>query len=173
MKETLLENRLRALENQMVQNMCIQTAVTTQMALQYRFCGTPHYHPLQSMNGFIPPMQQPMNVNYLQAMPMCNRMLIFTRPVGVFNPSYPINIQEYIPQINAQKVYQRTPNMPNVNLQHNIKHQTPKVQNNFVQQQQPRFNEGEIINSQQAQRCTQNRHKMNDTQSQDILSREQ
>ena len=50
MKEMLLESRLKAIENQMVQNMCIQTAITTQIALQSRFYtpspysyGPPHF----------------------------------------------------------------------------------------------------------------------------------
>ena len=36
MRDMLLEHRLRAMETQMMQNMCIQTAITTQIALQNR-----------------------------------------------------------------------------------------------------------------------------------------
>ncbi|CAC5371771.1 unnamed protein product [Mytilus coruscus] len=51
MKETHLENRLKIMENQMIQNMCIQTALTTQMALQNRHSISHHHGFYQGLPG--------------------------------------------------------------------------------------------------------------------------
>ncbi|XP_071171045.1 uncharacterized protein [Mytilus edulis] len=107
MKEMLLEHRLRAIEAQMTQNMCIQTALTTQIALQVKnhpptnpyMCtgnfpshphlmnhGIPQYTHTAYTNQYVPttntPMYMPTGIHNQFAMPteMHNP---YTMPTGM------------------------------------------------------------------------------------------
>ncbi|CAC5361740.1 unnamed protein product [Mytilus coruscus] len=109
MKEMIMENRLKTVENQMVQNMCMQTAITTQMALQIR-----HYSPhpcgtQQSVPGVVPhippsPMQHythlpqgiPGNVPQIPPNPMQHFMHIPQGIPGVVPHITPNTSQHYM-----------------------------------------------------------------------------
>ncbi|CAC5386912.1 unnamed protein product [Mytilus coruscus] len=109
MKEMIMENRLKTIENQMVQNMCMQTAITTQMALQIR-----HYSPYpcgtqQSVPGVVPhippnPMQHythlpqgiPGHVPQIPPNPMQHFMHIPQGIPGVVHHITPNTSQHYM-----------------------------------------------------------------------------
>ena len=86
-KEELIEHRLRSLEQQVVHNMCINTALTTQIAIQAQ---SRHYQPHPHLQGY------PYQWNIPSNMPRT--------PVYQHNMYYPQH--NPYPYVQAQPPYQ-------------------------------------------------------------------
>ncbi|VDI78571.1 Hypothetical predicted protein [Mytilus galloprovincialis] len=143
MKEMIMENRLKTIENQMIQNMCMQTAITTQMALQIRNysphpCGiqqsvpgaVPHIPPNpmqhythlpQGLPGMVPqippnPMQHFMHIP--QGIPgVVHQITPNTSQHYMHLPPNPVQTGMYIPPNPSQNFMHIPPNLgQNVHL---------------------------------------------------------
>ncbi|VDI21750.1 Hypothetical predicted protein [Mytilus galloprovincialis] len=98
MKEMHLENRLKIMENQMIQNMCIQTALTTQMAIQNKHSIPHHYGLYQGLPGNGHYIQPNVMQTYMHAPPYAfHNSHIPTQPV--LNPMGMPQMSMHMPPI--------------------------------------------------------------------------
>ncbi|VDI70548.1 Hypothetical predicted protein [Mytilus galloprovincialis] len=140
MKEMHLENRLKIMENQMIQNMCIQTALTTQMAIQNKHSIPHHYGLYQGLPGNGHYIQPNVMQTYMHAPPYAfHNSHIPTQPV--LNPMGMPQMSMHMPPIPMHMPPNPMHMPPNLmHMAHNLMQMTqnpmhipPNPMHNFMQ----------------------------------------